>query len=159
MGSADVKAFLAGKGYGDRFVELEASTATVAEAAAALNCAPAQIAKTLSFIVEGAPVLIVAAGDAKVDNRKFKDFFHTKAVMGPREQLPELVGFEAGGVCPFGVNDTVKVYLDESLKRFETVYPAAGSGHAAAKFSLDELYSLSGALAFIDVCKLPQPQA
>lgn len=159
MGLAEVKAFLADKGCGDRFVELEASTATVAEAAAALNCEPARIAKTLSFIVDGAPVLIVAAGDAKVDNRKFKDLFHTKAVMCPREQRPELVGFEAGGVCPFALKDGVKVYLDESLKRFETVYPAAGSGHAAAKFSLDELYSLSGALAFIDVCRMPHPQA
>ena len=153
------RAYLSGFGAEDRIREFDVSSATVELAAKALGCAESRIAKTLSFMLGDRVVLVVAAGDVKVDNRKFKDFFHTKAVMCPREQLPELVGFEAGGVCPFGVNDTVKVYLDESLKRFETVYPAAGSGHAAAKFSLDELYSLSGALAFIDVCKLPQPQA
>ena len=155
MSAQTVKEFLAERGYADRFLDLAQLSATVSEAALALGCSEAQIAKTLSFVTAQGPVLIVAAGDAKVDNHKYKEYFHCKAVMCPRDQLEELIGHAAGGVCPFAVKDGVRVYLDESLRRFETVYPAAGNDHSALKLKLEELYTLSGALSYIDVCKLP----
>ncbi len=151
--------YLSARGFGDRYIDLSTSSATVAEAAAALHCAPAQIAKTLSFLVEDQPVLILAAGDAKVDNHKYKGFFHCKAMMCPRERLEELVGFAAGGVCPFACKDGVKVYLDASLQRFSIIYPAGGNSHSAVKLSVAELQTLTGCSAFIDVCKLPTAAA
>ena len=136
-----------------RIRELELSSATVELAAKALNVEGARIAKTLSYMVDGAPVLVVAAGDIRVDNRKFKDTFHTKAKMLTPDQAAELVGHAVGGVCPFGVNEGVKVYLDESLKRFDTVFPAAGSGNSAVELTIPELEETSLCAGWVDVAK------
>lgn len=137
----------------DRIQELELSSATVELAAKALNVEGARIAKTLSYLVDGNAILVVAAGDIRVDNRKFKDTFHTKAKMLTPDQAAEMVGHAVGGVCPFGVNEGVKVYLDESLKRFETVFPAAGSSNSAIELTIPELEELSGYVAWVDVAK------
>ena len=134
----------------------EASSATVELAAKAVGVEPGRIAKTLSFIVRGEPVLVLAEGTARIDNRKFKDTFKAKAVMIPPHQVEALVGHAPGGVCPFGVKEGVRVYLDESLKRFTTVFPAVGSGSSAIELNLEELYETSMALEWIDVCKLPE---
>ena len=136
-----------------RIRELALSSATVELAAKALNVEGARIAKTLSYMVDGAPILIVAAGDIRVDNRKFKDAFHTKAKMLTPDQAAELVGHAVGGVCPFGVNEGVKVYLDESLKRFDTVFPAAGSGNSAIELTIPELEETSLCAGWVDVAK------
>ena len=148
-----VKNYLTERGYGDRAREFTVSSATVELAAAALGCEGARIAKTLSFKTPEGVVLIVAAGDAKVDNHKYKEKFHTKARMLTPEEAVELVGHAVGGVCPFAVNEGVKVYLDASLKRFETVFPACGSANSAIELTLAELEKYSGALAWVDVCK------
>ena len=140
-------------GMEDRVREFDVSSATVELAAAALGCEPCRIAKTLSFMTEEGPVLIVAAGDAKIDNTKYKAQFHTKAKMLTPDEAVELVGHAVGGVCPFAINDGVKVYLDESLRRFETVFPAAGSGSSAIELTLAELENYSNSTAWIDVCK------
>ena len=137
----------------DRIQEFAVSSATVELAAQALNVEGARIAKTLSYLVDGGAILVVAAGDIRVDNRKFKDTFHTKAKMLTAEQASEMVGHAVGGVCPFGVNEGVKVYLDVSLKRFETVYPAAGSSNSAIELTIPELEELSGYTAWVDVAK------
>lgn len=137
----------------DRIQEFDVSSATVELAARALNIEGARIAKTLSYLVDGGAVLVVAAGDIRVDNRKFKDAFHTKARMLTPEQASEMVGHVVGGVCPFGVNEGVKVYLDVSLKRFETVYPAAGSSNSAIELSIPELEATSGSIGWVDVAK------
>ena len=131
------------------------SSATVELASQALGCAPERIAKTLSFMVGGGAILIVAAGDAKIDNSKYKAEFGTKAKMLTPDEASELVGHAVGGVCPFAVNDGVKVYLDESLKRFETVYPACGSSNSAIELTIPELSEYSGYIKWVDVCKLP----
>ena len=140
-------------GLEGRVQEFDVSSATVDLAAAALGCEPCRIAKTLSFMTEEGPVLIVAAGDAKIDNTKYKAQFHTKAKMLTPDEAVELVGHAVGGVCPFAINDGVKVYLDESLRRFETVFPAAGSGSSAIELTLAELENYSNSTAWIDVCK------
>ena len=137
----------------DRIREFPVSSATVELAAAALGCEGCRIAKTLSFSVDGAAVLIVAAGDARVDNGKFKAFFHTKARMLTPQEAADLVGHAVGGVCPFGVNEGVTTYLDVSLRRFETVFPACGSSNSAIELTLPELEKYSQAKAWIDVCK------
>jgi len=137
----------------DRILEFEVSSATVELAAQALNVEGARIAKTLSYLVDGEAVLVVAAGDVRVDNRKFKDAFHTKAKMLTPEQAVELIGHAVGGVCPFGVNEGVEIYLDESLRRFETVYPAAGTPSSAVHLTLEELERASEAIDWVDVCK------
>ena len=137
----------------DRIQEFDVSSATVELAAQALNVECARIAKTLSYLVDGGAVLVVAAGDIRVDNRKFKDAFHTKAKMLTADQAAEMIGHAVGGVCPFGVNEGVKVYLDESLKRFETVFPAAGSSNSAIELTIPELEELSGYTAWVDVAK------
>ena len=149
-----VRAFMRERNMEDRILEFDVSSATVALAAAAVGCAPERIAKTLSFLVDGGAVLVVAAGDARVDNPKFKAQFHTKAKMLTPEEAVNLVGHAVGGVCPFAVNEGVKVYLDESLRRFETVFPACGSANSAIELTLSELEQLSGG-EWIDVCKLP----
>ena len=141
-------------GIEDRMQELPVSSATVALAAEALGCAPQRIAKTLSFMVEDAAILIVAAGDVKIDNSKYKKQFGAKAKMLSPEQVTEQIGHAIGGVCPFGVKDGVKVYLDESLKRFETVFPACGSGNSAIEMTIPELEKYSGCECWVDVCKL-----
>ena len=137
----------------ERIQEFEVSSATVELAAKALNIEGARIAKTLSYMVDGGAVLVVAAGDIRVDNRKFKDAFHTKAKMLTPEQATEMIGHAVGGVCPFGVNEGVKVYLDESLKRFETVFPAAGSSSSAIELTIPELEEASQCTGWVDVAK------
>ena len=140
-------------GLEDRIYEFEVSSATVELAAQAVGCEPARIAKTLSFMVDQKAVLIVAAGDAKVDNHKYKETFHTKAKMMTPEQAVELVGHAVGGVCPFGIKPGIKVYLDESLKRFDIVYPACGSANSAVKLTIPELERASACEGWVDVCK------
>ena len=140
-------------GLGDRIHTFEVSSATVELAAQAVGCEPARIAKTLSFMVQGSPILVVAAGDAKVDNHKYKDQFGVKAKMLSPDEVAGLVGHGVGGVCPFGIKDGVKVYLDESLKRFETVFPAAGSSNSMIELSIEELERYSHSLQWVDVCK------
>lgn len=137
----------------DRVLEFEVSSATVDLAAAAVGCEPARIAKTLSFMVDDAPILIVTAGDAKIDNPRYKAQFHTKAKMLTPEQAETLIGHAVGGVCPFAVNDGVTIYLDESMKRFETVFPACGSSSSAIELTIEELEKYSGSDLWIDVCK------
>lgn len=137
----------------ERIREFDVSSATVELAAQALHTEGARIAKTLSYLVDGGAVLVVAAGDIRVDNRKFKDQFHTKAKMLTPEQACEMVGHAVGGVCPFGVKPGVKVYLDVSLKRFATVFPAAGSSNSAIELSIPELEAASESLGWVDLEK------
>lgn len=153
MSLIKVREYLKKYGKDEEIVEFDESSATVAEAAQAIGCGEADIAKTLSFIVDGNPILIVMAGDRRCDNHKYKEFFHEKAHMIPREDLVELVGHEAGGVCPFGVNEGVTIYLDESLKEHEFVYPACGSCNSAIKLSISELEELSQFNKWIDITK------
>lgn len=141
-------------GMEDRIQEFDVSSATVALAAQALGCAPQRIAKTLSFLVDGQAILIVAAGDVKIDNTKYKKQFGTKAKMLSPDEVNEMVGHAIGGVCPFAVNEGVKVYLDESLKRFETVFPACGSSNSAIELSIPEMEKYAGEEGWVDVCKL-----
>ncbi len=153
MAIEKVKEYFRNYNMEDRVLELAMSSATVELAAAALNCEPKRIAKTLSFLVEGQPILLVTAGDAKIDNAKYKACFRTKAKMLSPEEAVDLIGHAVGGVCPFAIKDGVTVYLDESLKRFETVFPACGSGNSAIELNLEELEQYSNYLAWVDVCK------
>ena len=137
----------------DRIQEFPVSSATVELAAAALNCQPQRIAKTLSFLVGGHAVLVVAAGDARIDNAKYKARFGTKARMLSLEEAETMTGHAVGGVCPFAVNQGTEVYLDQSLKRFETVFPACGSANSAIELSIPELEQYSGYVDWVDVCK------
>ena len=148
-----VKAYFQTQNMEGRVREFSVSSATVELAASALGCEGKRIAKTLSFLVEGAPLLVVAAGDARIDNGKFKAFFHTKARMLTPEEVEQLVGHRVGGVCPFGVKEGVKTYLDVSLRRFETVFPACGSSNSAIELTLPEPEQHSHAIAWVDVCK------
>lgn len=148
-----VKAYFKQYGMEERVQEFEVSSATVELAARALNCEPRRIAKTLSFMVEGHAVLICTAGDAKVDNHKYKERFHTKAKMLSYDEVEELTGHRVGGVCPFAVKEGTEIYLDVSLKRFETVYPACGSSNSAIELTIPELEKYSGFLGWVDVCK------
>lgn len=136
-----------------RILEFPVSSATVELAAQAVGCEPARIAKTLSFLVGDHAILIVAAGDAKVDNAKYKALFHTKAKMLGLDQVTELIGHAVGGVCPFGVKEGVEVYLDESLKRFTTVFPAAGSSNSAIEVTMEQLEEYARSKNWVDVCK------
>ena len=145
-------------GMEDRVQEFTVSSATVELAALALGVEGARIAKTLSFKKDDSCILILAAGDARIDNHKFKAKFHMKAKMLTADEVLRLVGHPVGGVCPFGINEGIDVYLDESLKRFTTVFPAVGNANSAIELSLDELFKYSNALEWIDVCKLPEPQ-
>lgn len=149
-----VREYLKRFGAQDRIVETDLSSATVELAAKALGCEGARIAKSLSFRTNDSIILIVAAGDAKVDNKKYKARFGCKATMLKADEVEECIGYAVGGVCPFGVNEGVKIYLDESLKRFETVFPAAGSSNSAIELTLPELEQFSGAEEWVDVCKL-----
>jgi len=153
MAIEKVKEYFKGFGIEDRIQEFEVSSATVELAAQALGCEGKRIAKSLSFMQDGKAVLIVAAGDARVDNKKYKERFSTKAKMLTPDEAVELIGHAVGGVCPFAVNDGVEVYLDESLKRFETVFPACGSSNSAIELTVAELEKYSGALGWVDVCK------
>jgi prolyl-tRNA editing enzyme YbaK/EbsC (Cys-tRNA(Pro) deacylase) len=137
----------------DQILEFDVSSATVELAAQALGCEGKRIAKTLSFDVSGKCMLIVTAGDAKIDNAKYKARFHTKAKMLPAEYAEKIVGHAIGGVCPFGINDGIDVYLDESLKRFDTVFPACGSANSAIELTIEQLEKYSNNIEWIDVCK------
>lgn len=149
-----VRAYFQEVGIADRIKEFEVSSATVALAAEALGCDGCRIAKTLSFYAPCGVILVVAAGDARIDNAKFKSFFGFKAKMLSHDDAAALIGHAVGGVCPFAVNDGVKVYLDESLRRFETVFPACGSSNSAIEMTMDELEKYSKCDAWIDVCKV-----
>ncbi len=153
MSIAAVKAYFQAYEMEDRIQEFPVSSETVEQAAAALHCAPCQIAKTLSFAVDNNVILIVAAGDTKIDNAKFKAKFHTKAKMLPYDEVELRTGHKVGGVCPFAVPENVVIYLDDSLKRFETVFPAAGSGNSAISLSIPELERFSNYKEWVDVCK------
>lgn len=153
MSIEKVRLYLKEKGYDDMIREFDASSATVALAAQALGCEECRIAKTLSFHVNDKVVLILAAGDVKIDNPKYKAQFGCKAKMLSFDEVEPLTGHAVGGVCPFAVNDGVEVYLDESLKRFETVFPACGSSNSAIELTIPELEKLSGYISWIDVTK------
>lgn len=155
MSIEKAREYLIKKGFDPaRIIEFDTSSATVELAAEALGCAPEHIAKSITFSVNGEPVMIVAAGDTKIDNAKYKAYFGAKAKMLTAAEVDELIGHSVGGVCPFGVNEGVKVYLDESLKRFETVYPACGSSNSCLKLTIAELEELSGYCEWVDVCKI-----
>lgn len=157
MSFEKAKSYLEKKGLASHIIVPASPTATVDEAAKALGTEPGAIAKTLSFLVGGEPVLILVEGSAKIDNHKYKEFFHTKAKMIPREQVEGLVGHAPGGVCPFGVNDGIKVYFDVSLKNHAVVYPAAGDDHSGVKLTIAELEKSVDSFEWIDVCKLESP--
>lgn len=148
-----VRDYFAGLGLADRILEFDVSSATVALAAQALGCEEGRIAKTLSFHQGDKVVLIVAAGDVKIDNTKYKAAFGTKAKMLAFEEAEPLIGHAVGGVCPFAVNEGVETWLDESLKRFDTVFPACGSSNSAIELTPTELERYSGCLGWVDVCK------
>ncbi len=153
MAIEKVKVYFKKYDIDNRIQEFDVSSATVELAAKALNCEPCRIAKTLSFIVDGSPILIVMAGDAKIDNPKYKAEFKTKAKMLTSEEAENLIGHKVGGVCPFAVNNGVTIYLDKSLKRFTTVFPACGSSNSAIEMTIDELEKYSDYSEWIDICK------
>lgn len=153
MSLEKVKEFFKKYDMEDRVKEFDVSSATVDLAAKALDTEPCRIAKTLSFMVDASPILIVAAGDTKIDNQKFKAEFHTKAKMLAPKECQDLIGHAVGGVCPFAINEGVKVYLDQSLKRFESVFPACGSSNSAVELSIEELEKYSRYTKWLDVCK------
>ena len=153
MAIEKVREYFKGFGIDNRILEFDVSSATVELAAQALGCEGARIAKSLSFIVNDAAILVVCAGDGKVDNAKFKATFGVKAKMLTPDEAITLIGHAVGGVCPFAVNDGVKVYLDESLKRFETVFPACGSSNSAIEMTIAELEKYSAYTEWVDVCK------
>lgn len=141
-------------GLENNIMEFSVSSATVEEAARAINCREEEIAKTLSFIVDNKPILIVVSGNSKIDNTKYKMEFHVKAKMIPADDVEKLIGHAVGGVCPFGVNENVDIYLDTSLKQFEVIYPACGSSNSAIKLTIDELEKISNYRKWVDVCKI-----
>ena len=153
MSVAEVKEYLAAYGLSQKVQEFDVSSATVELAAQALHCEPCRIAKSLALLTPDGPVLVVAAGDAKIDNPRYKAQFNTKAKMLSPEDTLALIGHAVGGVCPFAVRDGVRVYLDESLRRFDTVFPACGSSNSAIELTLEELERASQALGWVDVCK------
>ncbi len=153
MSFLKAKEYLKKYGLENKIMEFPVSSATVEEAAKAIDCKEEVIVKTLSFIVDDKPILICVAGDSKIDNSKFRAEFHTKAKMIPYDNVEELIGHAVGGVCPFGINENVEVYLDNSLKRFEIIYPACGSSNSAVKMTLEELEKTSNYKKWIDVCK------
>lgn len=153
MAIEKVKEYFARFGMEGRVREFAVSSATVELAAQALGCQPCRIAKTLSFMLGSGPILIVAAGDAKIDNPKYKAQFGAKAKMLTADEVEALIGHGVGGVCPFAVKEGVAVYLDESLKRFETVFPACGSANSAIELTIEELERYSGFVSWVDVCK------
>lgn len=153
MAIEKVKEFFEKCGISDRIQEFDTSSATVELAAQALGCAPERIAKSLSFMADGGAILVVAAGDVKIDNPKYKAQFGIKAKMLTPDEAVQLIGHAVGGVCPFALNDGVKVYLDVSLKRFETVFPACGSSNSAIELTINELEKYSSFIEWVDVCK------
>lgn len=159
MSIQKVRAYFEQFGIADRIREFDVSSATVDLAAVAVGVEGARIAKSLSFKVDDQPIIIVAAGDAKVDNSRYKARFHTKAKMLTHEEAHQLIGHDVGGVCPFALPESVKVYLDVSLRRFETVFPAAGSDNSAIEFTCEELERYSANFQeWVDVCKAWRPE-
>ena len=156
MSIENVRAYFRSFGIEDRILEFPVSSATVELAAQALGCAPCRIAKTLSFSVGGAPILVVTAGDTKIDNAKYKARFGAKAKMLTPEEALQQIGHAVGGVCPFAIKDGVSVYLDESMKRFPTVFPACGSSNSAIEMTMEDLERYSNYVTWVDVCKLPE---
>lgn len=154
MALEKVKEYFKKFGIEDRIREFDTSSATVELAAEILGCQPGHIAKTLSFMTDRGPILIVAAGDTKIDNHKYKEKFSQKAKMLSADDVQNLIGHAVGGVCPFAVNDGVTVYLDESLKRFDMVFPACGSSNSAIGLSINELEKYSGFSEWVDVCAI-----
>ena len=153
MSFEKAKAYLEVKGYASHIIIPDQCSGTVEEAANALGVQPCEIAKTISLLVYEKVILIVCEGNAKIDNHKYKQTFHIKAKMIPFDEVESLVGHAPGGVCPFGINEGIEVYLDESLKKFKTVYPACGNSQSAVKMSLEELEDASDYVSWIDVCK------
>ena len=153
MSIEKVKQYFAQFGMEQQVLEFDVSSATVELAAQALGVQGCRIAKTLSFMVDNTPILIVAAGDTKIDNPKYKQRFGTKAKMLSFDEVQPLIGHGVGGVCPFAINDGVQVYLDESLKRFETVFPACGSSNSAIELTIPQLEQYSNFSEWVDVCK------
>lgn len=154
MSIEKVKQYFKQWGMEDRIREFPVSSATVADAALALHTEERRIAKTMSFKLDEKAILIVTAGDARIDNRKYKEYFHKKAVMLKPDEVEAMIGHPVGGVCPFGIHDSVTVYLDVSLKRFQTVFPACGSGNSAIELTIPELEKYSLFSEWIDVCKV-----
>ncbi len=148
-----VREYFRARGIEERIIEFDESSATVELAAAAAHTEPCRIAKTLSFMLPDGPIVIVMAGDAKIDNKKYKTEFGKKASMLSAEQAEQLTGHAVGGVCPFALNEGVRAYLDVSMKRFETVFPAAGSSNSAIELTIPELEEYSGCEKWVDVCK------
>lgn len=153
MSIETVRTYFDQYGLKDRVMQFEESSATVELAAQAVGCEPARIAKTMSFFISEKPILIVTAGDAKIDNKKYKNQFHEKAKMIPWDQVEDSIGHAPGGVCPFALEKPLEVYLDISLKRFETVFPAAGTSSSAVELSIPELENCSRFKEWVDVCK------
>ena len=153
MRNEKVAEYLRAKGFEDRIEDHTQTIDTVEHAARQIGCSEAEIAKTLSFIVDEKPVIVVMAGDGRVNSSKFKAQFHTKPSMVPRDQVEELIGFLPGGVCPFGVSGDIPVWLDVSMKRFEIVHPAGGDEFTSVSLTPDELETASGAVGWCDVCK------
>lgn len=153
MSIEKVRQYFTTLGIENRIQEFSVSSATVDLAAQALNCEPCRIAKTISFMLDESAILVVAAGDAKVDNAKYKAYFGKKAKMLTPDEAVTLIGHAVGGICPFAVNESAKIYLDVSLKRFETVFPACGSSNSAIELTIPELEKYSSYIAWIDVCK------
>ena len=155
MAIEKVREYFTQIGAEEEIIVFEASSATVELAAQALGVEGARIAKSISLLKSDGPILVIAAGDAKIDNKKYKEEFGEKARMIPFDEVEGYIGHAPGGVCPFAINDGVKVYLDVSLKRFETVFPAAGDAHSAVELKLEKLEKYSKYLKWVDVCKLP----
>ncbi|MBS6721085.1 MAG: YbaK/EbsC family protein [Peptoniphilus harei] len=153
MSIEKVKNYFKKFGLENRIIEFDTSSATVELAAAALHCQPERIAKSLSFLLKEKAIIIVTAGDVKIDNKKFKEIFETKAKMIEKDRVEELIGHKVGGVCPFAIKDGVDVYLDESLKRFETVFPACGSSNSAIEMTIAELEKYSNYKSWVGVAK------
>ena len=156
MSLEKAKKYLESKDLLSHVIELDESTATVALAAEALGVEPGMIAKTMSFMQGDKPVLILTEGTARIDNGKYKDTFHIKAKMIPGDEVESVIGHAPGGVCPFGINEGIDVYLDKSLKDFDTVYPAAGNDHSAVRLTIPELEQAADAVGWVDVCKDPE---
>lgn len=153
MSIEKAKEYLKKYNLDNKIMEFDVSSATVQEAALALNCEPREIAKTLSFVIGDNPILIVVSGDSKIDNSKYKSYFHVKAKMIAFDEVEKMIGHAVGGVCPFGVNSNVTIYLDESLKKIGTIYPACGSYNSAIKLTVEELEKITEYKEWIDVCK------
>ena len=153
MSFIKAKNYLKTKGLEDRVMEFDVSSATVSEAAQAIGCSEGEIAKSMSFLINDKPIMIIVSGDSRIDNSKYKGEFHIKAKMIPFDDVERLIGHAVGDVCPFGINEGIDVYLDESLKKYGIIYPACGSSNSAVKLTPFELENSINIIKWIDVCK------